>query len=249
MGKKVYLSPSNHGANQNKCLKAGCYEDKHTRPMAEACAKYLRQSEVEVKIAAASTGVLNGARTKEADSWGADLYVPIHTNAAGASARYLLFMFYADNSTYRKIFNSVAPELEAIYPEKIKAHYSVRTDLYEVRNPKAKTLYCEMGFHTNKTDVSDFIHNSDAIGKALAKGICKYLGVAFKDSSENSTTGITSKPNTSGTKPAEGKKTVEEVAKEVIAGEWGNGSARVKKLTAAGYDASAVQKKVNELLK
>lgn len=43
-------------------------------------------------------------------------------------------------------------------------------------------------------------------------------------------------------------KSVTEVAKEVIAGKWGNGSERKKKLTAAGYDYNAVQKKVNELL-
>lgn len=195
MAKKVYLSPSNHGKNQNKCLKSGCYEDKHTRPMAEACAKYLKASGIQVKIAAESTGVLNGARTKEANNWGADLYVPIHTNAAGASARYLLFMFYADNATYRKIFNCVAPKLEAIYPNKTKAHYSVRTDLYEVRNPKAKTLYCEMGFHTNKTDCDKFIHNADAIGKALAEGICDYFGVKFKGTS-SSTTSTSTKPST-----------------------------------------------------
>jgi hypothetical protein len=45
------------------------------------------------------------------------------------------------------------------------------------------------------------------------------------------------------------KKSVTEVAKEVIAGKWGNGDDRKKKLQAAGYDPAAVQKKVNELLK
>jgi hypothetical protein len=45
------------------------------------------------------------------------------------------------------------------------------------------------------------------------------------------------------------QKTVEELAKEVIAGKWGDGTERKKKLTAAGYDYSAVQKRVNELLK
>ncbi len=44
-------------------------------------------------------------------------------------------------------------------------------------------------------------------------------------------------------------KSVTEVAKEVIAGKWGNGQDRKKKLTAAGYNYAAVQKKVNELLK
>ncbi|MCD7857712.1 MAG: phage tail tip lysozyme [Clostridiales bacterium] len=44
-------------------------------------------------------------------------------------------------------------------------------------------------------------------------------------------------------------KSVEEVAQEVIDGKWGNGTARKTALTEAGYDYSAVQAKVNELLK
>lgn len=43
-------------------------------------------------------------------------------------------------------------------------------------------------------------------------------------------------------------KPVEEVAKEVINGRWGNGSERKKKLAAAGYDYAEVQSKVNEIL-
>lgn len=43
------------------------------------------------------------------------------------------------------------------------------------------------------------------------------------------------------------KKSVEELAKEVWAGKWGSGQDRINRLTKAGYDATAVQKKVNEL--
>ena len=45
-----------------------------------------------------------------------------------------------------------------------------------------------------------------------------------------------------------GKKSVEELASEVLAGKWGNGAERKKRLEAAGYSYSAVQKKVNELI-
>ena len=45
------------------------------------------------------------------------------------------------------------------------------------------------------------------------------------------------------------KKSVTTVAKEVLAGKWGNGDARKKKLQAAGYDYNAVQKEVNRLLR
>ena len=43
-------------------------------------------------------------------------------------------------------------------------------------------------------------------------------------------------------------KSVDVIAKEVIDGKWGSGEERKKKLTAAGYNYDAVQKKVNELL-
>ncbi len=42
-------------------------------------------------------------------------------------------------------------------------------------------------------------------------------------------------------------KSVDELAKEVINGKWGNGEERKKKLTEAGYDYAEVQSKVNEL--
>ena len=43
-------------------------------------------------------------------------------------------------------------------------------------------------------------------------------------------------------------KSLDEVAKEVINGKWGNGSERKERLEASGYVYSAVQAKVNELL-
>lgn len=46
----------------------------------------------------------------------------------------------------------------------------------------------------------------------------------------------------------ESKKSIDEIAREVIKGLWGSGQARKDKLTKAGYDYSAVQKRVNELV-
>ena len=42
-------------------------------------------------------------------------------------------------------------------------------------------------------------------------------------------------------------KSVDELAREVLQGKWGNGAERKKRLEAAGYDYTAVQKKVNQL--
>lgn len=48
--------------------------------------------------------------------------------------------------------------------------------------------------------------------------------------------------------PEKPKKSIDEIAKEVIRGNWGNGATRKQRLTDAGYDYSAIQKRVNELL-
>ncbi len=44
-------------------------------------------------------------------------------------------------------------------------------------------------------------------------------------------------------------KSNEEIAKEVIAGKWGNGAERKKRISAAGYDYNKIQAIVNELMK
>ena len=56
------------------------------------------------------------------------------------------------------------------------------------------------------------------------------------------------KANTGGTGTTGNKKTAAEIADEVIAGKWGNGSERKRRLTQAGYDYEAVQSAVNAKL-
>lgn len=45
------------------------------------------------------------------------------------------------------------------------------------------------------------------------------------------------------------KKSVDDIAREVIAGKWGNGDARKKNLEKAGYNYGIIQARVNELCK
>ena len=52
----------------------------------------------------------------------------------------------------------------------------------------------------------------------------------------------------SGSATASDKKSVDELAEEVIAGKWGNNEARKEALEKAGYDYDQVQNRVNEIL-
>lgn len=57
------------------------------------------------------------------------------------------------------------------------------------------------------------------------------------------------KTATQTSKPSSAKKSIDEIAREVIAGKWGSGTERKKKLEAAGYNYTTIQKKVNQLTK
>lgn len=74
------------------------------------------------------------------------------------------------------------------------------------------------------------------------KMLAKAKAAGFTDAYITTTSSTTEQ-----TKPV--LKSIDEVAKEVIQGKWGNGVDRKNRLTAAGYDYATVQARVNELCK
>ena len=66
--------------------------------------------------------------------------------------------------------------------------------------------------------------------------------------SKGSVPGISGNVDCSQRNTRSARKSVEELAREVLAGVWGNGDDRKARLTAAGYDYSAVQARVNQLV-
>lgn len=85
---------------------------------------------------------------------------------------------------------------------------------------------------------------SDAVKRRTIQVNGRYIRgyICPKYDEDGTSTGTT-------TNAAAGKKSVSEIAKEVLAGKWGNGDERKKKLQAAGYDYNAVQAEVNKQAK
>ena len=96
----------------------------------------------------------------------------------------------------------------------------------------------EGGFMDGKNDYKVITSDAgqEAYARAVSDGLIEFLGLTKKSG------GSTSTPVTSG------GKSVDEIAKEVIAGKWCNGNNRKTAITNAGYDYTAVQAKVNEIL-
>ena len=171
--KKIFLSPSNQG--NNKYAYGDTNEAAVCGKIAEFTQKALKRCGFEVKTMQWET---MQERCKVSNEWGADLHLPIHTNAFnGKVAGTRLFVGKMSGESYdaaKAIYNELAP----ITPGKSE-NISTYPELYELKAPKASAVYIEVDFHDNKEAAKWLIENTEAIGEAICKGVCKHFGVAY----------------------------------------------------------------------
>lgn len=173
MPKKVYLSPSNQP--ENAYAYGNTNERDQCRRIAAACEAALKRCGFEVVNGSYGTMY---ERVAESNAWGADLHVPIHTNAYnGNVSGTRIFCFNTTGEGYKAamcVFDALAP----ITPGKSE-NVSPNRDLYEVEYAAAPTVYIEAEFHDVAACAKWIVENVTAIGEAIAKGICKYYSVAY----------------------------------------------------------------------
>ena len=174
MSKRVYISPSDQ--TENRYTWGNTNEHAQCQKIAEAEAAALRRSGVEVKLAAFGTTMAQ--RCAESDAWRADIHNCVHTNACNKQVMGTrLFCYAIPGKGYdacKAVFNELAP-LSPGTSENIQAN----SRLYEVRTPAAPTVYCECEFHDTVEGAKWIVEHTTEIGEAIAKGLCKYLGVKY----------------------------------------------------------------------
>lgn len=232
MSKKVFLSPSNQ--YDNVYAYGNTTEGVQCGKIAEACKTALIRNGIDVMLMHDES---MQEKCQKSNEFGADLHVPIHTNAFNGSVSGTRMFYYADGGEGHKACKAIFAQLAPVTPGDSE-NIRVDSSLYEVRVPAAPTAYCECEFHDNADMAKWIIENTTLIGETIAHGICDYFGISFDDGKA---------PEVVPT-PAPAQKSVDELAQEVIRGEWGNGSDRRARLESAGYDYDAVQNRVNEIL-
>lgn len=233
MSKKVFLSPSNQ--YDNRYAYGNTTEGVQCGKIAEACKTALIRNGIDVMLMHDES---MQEKCQKSNAFGADLHVCIHTNAFNGSVTGTRMFYYADGGEGHKACKAIFAQLAPVTPGDSE-NIRVDSSLYEVKVPSAPTAYCECEFHDNPTAAKWIIENTTLIGETIAHGICDYFRISFDDGKT---------PEVVPT-PAPSQKSVDELAQEVIRGEWGNGSDRRARLESAGYDYNAVQDRVNEILK
>mgnify|MGYP004516791273 FL=1 len=171
---KVYLSPSNQ--TDNRYAYGGTTEAEQCGKIAESCRAALVRSGITVQLGHMPS---MQEKVKASDAFGADLHVPIHTNAFNGKVSGTRMFCFSDGGEGMKACKAIFARLAPITPG-LSESIRVDASLYEVRVPSAPTAYVEVDFHDVPSVAKWIVEHTVDIGEAIARGICDYLGVAFK---------------------------------------------------------------------
>lgn len=176
MAKKIYLSPSNQSGNLYAT--GSTNEMVQCNKIANAAKTALARCGFSVKKAAQGAAMADAVA--ESNSYGADLHLPIHTNAYnGSFTGGTMVMVYSLTKENTKAANCILNSVKAITPGN---DYSVqsRPELYELKATACTAVYIECEFHDTVKGSDFIINNTSRLGESIAKGVCDYFGVTYK---------------------------------------------------------------------
>ena len=185
---KVYLSPAMHRANPCVYPRPDgkqCYEALENNEYIDILEPILNRCGIETKRGYRRTP-MNGdngnaimkQNVRESDAWGADVHYVSHTNASSnGKAQGCHPMYYTYSKNGKKLGEIMAKYRKHIYPGTVKL--VPRSDLYELRVPKAVSFYEEHAFHDNLEDITWFHTHMKEIAESAAKGLCEYFGIPY----------------------------------------------------------------------
>ena len=172
---RVYISPSCQ--TENWYAYGSTTEAIQCRAIAKLTVQALERCGI-----AALTNVTDDMdeRMAESNAWGADLHVPIHSNAYNRSA--MGTQIYHDGKSggvSKKACNAIFKVLAPLSPGSSGESTRANAGLYEIRKSNAPTAYIEVAFHDTVTEAKWIINNKAKIAEAICKGICNLSGIPY----------------------------------------------------------------------
>lgn len=202
MGKTVFLNPG-HGGSDPGAVANGFKEKDLNLAIAKACRDDLKRHGVTVVMGRdKDVDRTSGQIIEACNSSGADLAVDIHNNAGGGDGAEVYY--YSGGGTSKTLANNILAEIKKVGQNSRGAKIKVCSDgseyYYFIRETAMSAVIVECAFVDNREDMKiiDTAAEQKAMGVAIAKGILKTLGIAYKTAT--TTTATTKKPTTTTTK-------------------------------------------------
>ena len=115
-------------------------------------------------------------RVQDANSWGADYFISIHTNASSipSATGVEAFVYEADSPAFRLGEDMMASLSDATGLQ--DRGTKVRPGLYVLRRTAMPAILTEIGFITNPSDAALMNNNPELFAQGLYNGILEYFG-------------------------------------------------------------------------
>jgi len=116
------------------------------------------------------------ARVREANSWGADVFVSLHTNAAeNPAANGSEVLVYRNGGAAYRLAEDILREMTAVTGLRSRGIVE-RPGLYVLRRTNMPAVLVEMGFITNARDAELMAYSPGLFALGIYRGILDYYG-------------------------------------------------------------------------
>lgn len=172
-GMKIYLSPSAQPANNYAA--GDTNEQVQCNRIAEAAKSALERCGFAVRKAPEGQGYKDSVA--ESNAWGADLHIPIHTNAGGGAGT--VVFVHGGTAKQMQYAKPIYDEVQAASPGTTDYGVRVNSGLYELGYTTATAVYIECEFHDRADLAAWIIEHTTELGEAIARGVCIGAGVTY----------------------------------------------------------------------
>ncbi len=184
---KIYIDQGHNPENPNAgAVGNGLREQDVTYRVGQELATLLRRSgNWEVRLSRPTPETLLGTsnatslreRVNGANSWGADYFISIHTNASdNPNASGVEAYAYSRPSRAFELGEDIVDEIVDITGLRDRG-MKVRPGLYVLKNTSMPAVLVELGFITNPGDATIMRDNPELYAQGIYNGIAEYTGV------------------------------------------------------------------------
>lgn len=185
---KIYVDQGHNPRDYNTGAEGnGFYEQDLTYTIGQLLYGLLAENpEFEVRLSRPFPDTILGttnsssltARVNEANSWGADIFLSLHTNAAvNTNASGSEALIYSKNSAVASsLAEDILQELNLVTGLRNRGVLE-RPGLYVLRRTAMPAVLVEMGFITNSYDAQLMAYSPELFAEGIYRGILKYYNL------------------------------------------------------------------------